>query len=81
MSERYEYLICQVQSACVTFVNGEWAGSVSPSTGDHEAAFASCPLVWDYLQQVGADGWELVGAYGLQNPSDHLEKLYLKRAF
>ena len=81
MAERYEYQVCQVQAARVTFVNGTWMGSVSPETGDHDAAFNSCPVVWDYLQEAGREGWELVGAFSSPSASDNLEKLYLKRGY
>ncbi len=81
MAERYEYLVCQVQSSRVTFVNGAWAGAVEPAGDNHEAALASCAEVWDYLRQAGGDGWELVGAYGLPTSHETLEKLYLRRAY
>ena len=79
MPERYEYQVCQVQRARVTFVNGSWLGEVAPSAENFEAALASCPAVWDYLQEAGREGWELVGAHDLQTTGETLEKLYLKR--
>jgi hypothetical protein len=81
MAERYEYQVCQSQSARVTFVNGVWMGSVDPAASEHNAALNSCPLVWDYLQEAGREGWELVAAATQPTAGDSLEKLYLKRGY
>ena len=59
---QFEYLVCQTQFSRVTFANGEWQGSVPLSSGDSQAALDSCPQVWDYLQQAGRGGWQLVSA-------------------
>jgi hypothetical protein len=77
--QRYEYRICSVQYARVTFANGAWQGSVPP-TGDQQAALDSCPQVWDYLQEAGRDGWELVAALAQQPQGATMEVLYLKRS-
>ena len=63
MAKMFDYRVCQVQQSHVTFVNGEWQGHVplSDAAGATDP-FASCPKVWDYLQRVGPDGWELVSA-------------------
>ncbi len=63
MARMYEYRVCQVQQQCITFVNGEWHGRVplAEAAGASDP-FGSCPKVWDYLQRVGPDGWELVAA-------------------
>jgi hypothetical protein len=76
---RYEYQVCSVQQARVTFVNGAWQGSVAPGGGDHEAALQSCPAAWDYLEAAGYDGWELAGAVAHQTGQAGYEVLYLKR--
>lgn len=81
MADRYEYQVCQVQSARVTFVNGAWVGGVAPSAENYEAALGSCPAVWDYLQEAGREGWELVGAHSQPTAGEVLEKLYLKRGY
>ena len=59
---QFEYLVCQTQYSRVTFVNGEWQGTVALNSGDWQAALDSCPQVWDYLNQVGGAGWQLVTA-------------------
>ena len=59
---QFEYLVCQTQFSRVTFANGEWQGTVPLDAGDTQAALDSCPQVWDYLQQAGRGGWQLVSA-------------------
>ncbi|MDQ2920159.1 MAG: hypothetical protein M3R52_00880 [Acidobacteriota bacterium] len=46
----------------MTFANGEWQRSIALSSGDSQAALDSCPQVWDYLNQVGRAGWQLITA-------------------
>jgi hypothetical protein len=59
---QFEYLVCQVQYSRVTFVNGEWQGTLAVSSGDSQASLNSCPQVWDYLNEVGRTGWNLITA-------------------
>jgi len=59
---QFEYLVCQTQFSRVTFANGEWQGTIPLNAGDTQAALDSCPQVWDYLQQAGRGGWQLVSA-------------------
>lgn len=79
MTRRYEYQVCSVQSARVTWVNGGWLGSVAPESADHDAALKSCPTVWDYLQSVGYDGWELTASVARETAEISYEILYLRR--
>jgi hypothetical protein len=76
---RFEYQVCSVQQARVTFVNGAWQGRVAPDGGDHEAALQSCPNAWDYLEAAGYDGWELTAAVAHQTEHTNYEVMYLKR--
>ena len=76
---KYEYQVCNVQQARVTFVNGAWQGRVEPNEGSHEAALQSCPATWDYLEAAGYDGWELTAAVAHQTDQASYEVLYLKR--
>ena len=71
--------MCSVQSARVTWVNGGWAGSVAPESGDQDLALKSCPTVWDYLQNVGYDGWELTATSVHQTTEAGYEVIYLRR--
>ncbi len=80
----YEYLVCQTQWSYVTFVNGEWQGSVDYRSGNSEEAYRSCPQTWDYLNRVGQQGWEVVAAVNLTNTlsegfSQSTNQLFLKR--
>jgi hypothetical protein len=77
--DRFEYRVCQAQQSRVTFVNGQWAGSV-PNTDDPQKAFVSCPEVWAYLDRVGAEGWDLVSVTSrVQNEGQVVDVLYLRR--
>ena len=86
MANGYEYLVCQAQWGYVTFVNGEWQGSIDYRSGDPDAAYKSCPQVWEYLNRAGREGWEMVGAVTLVNThgegsSQATNQLFLKRAY
>ena len=76
---KYEYQVCNVQQARVTFVNGAWQGGVEPGGGDHEAALRSCPNTWDYLREAGYDGWELAAAVAHRTDQAAYEVIYLRR--
>ena len=58
-AKKINYLVCNVQDAKVTWVNGEWVGKVSFSSASPEEALMSCPDVWDFLNEKGAGGWDL----------------------
>lgn len=80
MAYSVEYRVCTLQLNRVTFVNGEWQGAVDPTIEDPNAALNSCPTAWDYLNQAGRDGWELVAAF--DQPAQegaHMQTLILKR--
>jgi hypothetical protein len=78
--QSYEYQVCSVQYARVTFVNGTWRGRAAMSE-DTSASLESCPNVWDYLQEAGRDGWELVAVVTHPNQQQDTvqDMLYLKR--
>lgn len=78
MSTRYEYRVCQLQQAKVTFVNGIWAGSRSMDPARVDESLATCSMTWDYLHDAGREGWELV-ATSVSAQSPPHEVLYLKR--
>jgi hypothetical protein len=60
VAKTFKYRVCQVQMARVTFVNGHWQGLQVPEDADTQELYNSCPLVWEYLESAGRDGWELV---------------------
>ncbi|OLE52312.1 MAG: hypothetical protein AUG51_18660 [Acidobacteria bacterium 13_1_20CM_3_53_8] len=81
---RFEYIVCLMQSSRITFVNGEWQGTLPFNSADTQAALDSCPWVWDYLASAGAGGWEMVGATSIgitsrQETSSMSSNLFLKR--
>jgi len=79
MPEGFEYRVCQVQYGRVTFVNGDWQGAIDPVGVNQEQAVQSCPYVWDYLQQAGREGWDLVAAQSQSHNDTCWQILYLKR--
>jgi hypothetical protein len=75
-----EYQVCQVQQSRVTFANGRWLGEMPPDHEDVQLAFSSCPAVWEYLNQAGAEGWDLVAVTTRAEPQGQVvDVLYLKR--
>jgi hypothetical protein len=80
MTPTFEYRVCLVQQSRVTFADGAWAGDLPQGQADVQAAFNSCPAVWDYLARAGAEGWELAAANSRAEPGGQgVEVLYLKR--
>jgi len=61
LSKVFKYRVCQTQMARVTFVNGRWQG-LQIENADACTLYNSCPMVWEYLDAAGRDGWELVAA-------------------
>ena len=81
---QFEYLVCQTQFGRVTFANGEWQGTVPLSSGDSQAALDSCPQVWDFLNNMGGRGWQLITTVNSTITSDGQNsqlayQLFLKR--
>jgi hypothetical protein len=60
MARAFKYRVCQVQMARVTFVNGQWQGLQVLENANPTELYNSCPMVWDYLEAAGREGWELV---------------------
>jgi hypothetical protein len=52
--------VCQAQASRVTFVNGRWQGLQVAEHSNPAELYNSCPMVWEYLESAGRDGWELV---------------------
>jgi len=81
---QFEYLVCQTQFSRVTFANGKWQGSVALNSGDSQAALDSCPEVWDYLNEAGRVGWQLIATANATITNDGQNsqvayQLFLKR--
>ena len=60
MAKTFKYRVCRTQMTRVTFVNGHWQGLQIPEESHPAELYNSCPMVWDYLESAGRDGWELV---------------------
>jgi hypothetical protein len=83
MAGRYEYEVWMVQEDRVTFVNGRWRGPGNPARmlgEDVARALQNCPLIWDLLNEKGAEGWELIDVVNVQSGDAIGTKAYLKRA-
>ncbi len=72
---QFEYMVCSTQLMYITFVDGQWQGNLPPRS---KGALETCPKLWDFLQEVGANSWELVTVTPSTNPNE-LTTLYLKR--
>jgi hypothetical protein len=79
MAKKFEFRVCQVQDARVTYVNGKWQGKMALSADHIDEAVATCPEEWDYLQATGADGWDLAAALGGVGGEMNSRMLYLRR--
>jgi hypothetical protein len=78
--ERFEYRVCQAQQGRMTFADGVWLGEVAQDAADVVAAFESCPQVWDYLNEAGAEGWEMVAATTrVEGAGAVVDVIYLRR--
>ena len=84
MPRTFKYRVCQMQMSRVTFVNGHWQGLQIQEEADQAQLYNSCPMVWEYLESAGRDGWELVATteqsatYGAVANTTNL--LFLKKA-
>jgi hypothetical protein len=78
--DRFEYRVCQAQQSRVTFVDGQWVGAVANTDPDPQKALNSCPEVWTYLNQAGAEGWHLVSVTSrAQDGGQVVDTFYLGR--
>ncbi len=75
---RFSYQVCQQQQNRITFVNGEWTGTIPFGGADADAMLESCPMCWDYLAAAGKGGWELVAVMQAGSAEARFELLYLK---
>lgn len=67
---RFEYLVVFVENDRVLRANGHWQG-------EEEGRASSCPSLFDYLEEAGAQGWDLVAV----DPEDKgTAQLYFKRS-
>ncbi len=79
MTKQYEYRVCAMQNGRITFVNGQWQGTIAPGTDDPNEALNTCPVVWRYLQEAGEQGWQLVSAINQPLEDVQLQTLFMMR--
>jgi hypothetical protein len=85
VTKTFKYRVCQMQMSRVTFVNGHWQGLQIHEEVDRTQLYNSCPMVWEYLEAAGRDGWELVATAGQAmsyggEVSHETSLLFLKKA-
>ncbi|MCF7975593.1 MAG: hypothetical protein K9N55_17385 [Phycisphaerae bacterium] len=86
VSRQFEYRVCTVQFSRVTFVNAVWMGKVQIADGNADVIVVnSCPMMYEYLQDAGNDGWELVACLSQRSgvnsnmSDDTTQTLFLKK--
>lgn len=72
--KRFEYLVVYAENDRILSANGHWQGEIERG---EEGALESCPSMFDYLAEAGAQGWDLVALDPEQSGS---VRLYFKRA-
>jgi hypothetical protein len=75
----FKYRVCQTQAARVTFVNGRWQGLQVAEEAGPAQLYNSCPMVWEYLESAGRDGWELVSVVPQADAAGASHLLFLKK--
>ncbi|HKQ51728.1 MAG TPA: hypothetical protein VJT74_05120 [Pyrinomonadaceae bacterium] len=79
MAKSFKYRVCQVQAARVTFVNGRWQGLQVGEEAGAAQLYNSCPMVWEYLESAGRDGWELVSVAPHPGAAGAANLMFLKK--
>lgn len=73
MRRVFEYMVVFQRNDRVVRANGHWQGEIAEG---EDGAEQSCPTLFDYLADAGAQGWELVAL----DPEDTgTAQLYFKR--
>ena len=76
----FDYQVCYGVGDRVTFANGTWLGPDIPESERKQEDIQKCPLMWEYLNRAGADGWELVTIHETPAARGNLIRTYfLKR--
>jgi hypothetical protein len=72
--QRFEYLVVYMEKDRVLTANGHWQGTVARGEdGDRD----SCPALFEYLAEAGAQGWEMVA---LDPEEKETAQIYFKRS-
>lgn len=81
----FEYRIAMLQQGKVTYVNGQWAGRMplQMAVSNSAKGLESCDDESTWLQNAGAEGWELVSVtvtpVQVPGSQETLTRMYLKR--
>jgi hypothetical protein len=79
--DAFEYLVLMTQSGRATFANGQWLGPVPLDQAAKDPnALNDCPLVYEYLPVLGADGWELVTTVPVGTAGEGLQFFFKRKA-
>ena len=70
---KFEYLVVYMENDRVLTANGHWQGLIDKG---QEGDVDSCPSLFEYLEDAGAQGWELVAVDPEETGS---AQLYMKR--
>lgn len=70
---KFEYLVVFMENDRVLRANGHWQGLVEEG---EPGAEESCPTLFDYFEEAGAQGWDLVA---LDPEETGTAQLYFKR--
>jgi len=71
---RFEYLVVYMENDRVLTANGNWQGTVDRGA---EGDAASCPCLFEYLAEAGAQGWDMVA---IDPEETGTAQIYFKRA-
>jgi len=71
---RFEYLVVYMENDRVLTANGHWQGTVERG---EEGDVESCPSLFDYLAEAGAQGWDMVA---IDPEETGTAQLYFKRS-
>jgi hypothetical protein len=85
-SRQFAYRVCTVQYGRVTFVNAAWNGKIQIAEENSDVTVInSCPLMHEYLESAGNDGWELVTCFSQRSgvnskvSDDTTQTLFMKK--
>ena len=71
---RFEYLVVYMENDRVLTANGNWQGTIDRG---EDGDTASCPSLFDYLSEAGAQGWDMVA---IDPEETGTAQLYFKRS-
>lgn len=80
MAKRFEHLVCYSVGDWMTFANGQWLGADIPEAKRKKEDVKTAPIIWEYLNHAGSEGWELVAVIeSSAGQGQFVRTYYLKR--